>query len=164
MKEIKFLVNSMLGKLSRLLRIFSYDTVYANDLIVHFNLDPVPDDKLLEFGLKEERIIVTRDYILYKKAKDNGFYLEGEGVYNYLKQLKIKLNLDYNFDIKRARCSICNSELKKVDKKLIKELIESETFKYHNNFYQCPNSNCKKIYWKGTHIENIIEKLNNKKL
>jgi hypothetical protein len=135
MKEIKFLVNSMLGKLARLLRIFSYDTIYANDLIVYFNLDPVPDDKLLEFALKEDRII-----------------------------LKIKLNLDYNFDIKRARCSICNSELKKVDKKLIKDLIESETFKYHNNFYQCPNSNCKKIYWKGTHIENIIEKLKNKKI
>ncbi|TFG18791.1 MAG: twitching motility protein PilT, partial [Promethearchaeota archaeon] len=26
-------------------------------------------------------------------------------------------------------------------------------------FYQCTNSNCKKIYWKGTHIENIVNKL-----
>ncbi|MFX1408521.1 MAG: Mut7-C RNAse domain-containing protein, partial [Promethearchaeota archaeon] len=38
--EIKFLVDAMLGKLARFLRIFGYDTVYANDLEDIFHLSP----------------------------------------------------------------------------------------------------------------------------
>ncbi|MFX0008351.1 MAG: Mut7-C RNAse domain-containing protein, partial [Candidatus Hermodarchaeota archaeon] len=44
---MKFLTDSMFGKLTRFLRIFGYDTVYANDLTTFFNIDPVPDDYLI---------------------------------------------------------------------------------------------------------------------
>ena len=161
---MKFLVDAMLGKLARFLRMFGYDTVYANDLEEFFQLNPVPDEKLLEFAQKENRIIITKDYPLYTKVRDTCIYLEGEGIYNYLKQLKFNLKIDYNFNIKRARCSLCNFELVKVGKDLIQDLVEPETFKYHDNFYQCINSNCKKIYWKGTHIENIVDKLKKKNI
>ena len=40
---MKFLVDAMLGKLARFLRIFGYDTVYANDLIDYYDINPVPD-------------------------------------------------------------------------------------------------------------------------
>jgi len=157
---MKFLVDAMLGKLARFLRIFSYDTVYANDLEHYFQMNPIPDDKLLEFALKDDRIIITRDYPFYKRAKDNSIYLEGEGIYKYLNQLKIKLGLSYNFDMQQARCSVCNSELEKIkDKKLIREEVQSETYKHYDNFYRCLNPNCIKVFWKGTHIEDIITKL-----
>ena len=162
---MKFLVDAMMGKLVRFLRIFGYDTVYANDLEDLFQMNPVPDDKLLEFALKEDRIIITKDHPLHKKIRDKSIFLEGEGVYHYLKQLKNKLDLSYNFKMKRARCSICNFELTGVDnKKLIKDFVELETYNYHDDFYQCNNSNCKKIYWKGTHIKNIVDELKKKNL
>lgn len=157
---MKLLTDSMYGRLTRLLRIFGYDTIYANDLTEYFKLDPVPDEKLLEFALKEDRIIITRDALFHKKARHNSIYLEGEGVYNYLNQLKIKLSLSYNFDMQIARCSVCNSDLERVkDKHLIKEVVQAETYKHYDEFFKCKNPKCNKIFWKGTHIEDIISRL-----
>ena len=158
MKEIKLLTDSMYGRLTRLLRIFGYDTVYANDLEEFFNVSPVPDEKLAGYALENNRIIITRDYAFYKKYKERSIYLEGEGVYNFLNQLKNILNLEYNFNMQKARCSVCNSGLEKVtDKNKIINDVKPETFKYIEDFYQC--TKCKKVYWKGTHIEKIMERL-----
>lgn len=158
--EIKLLVDAMLGKLARFLRIFGYDTVYANDLEKIYHLTPVPDEKLKDYAKENNRIILTKDYEFYRKLKDKCIYLEGEGVYNYLKQLKFKLNLDYNFKMENARCSICNSPLKKViDKKFLSNEILSETYKNYDEFYQCIDSKCKKVFWKGSHIIDIIQRL-----
>lgn len=155
---MKFLVDAMFGRLARFLRIFGYDTVYADDLEDKFGISPVPDENLAEYALENNRIIITRDYSFYKKHRDRSIFLEGEGVYNYLNQLKNSLHLEYNFNMQKARCSICNSDLEVVkDKnKLINE-VKPETLKYIEDFYQC--TKCKKVYWKGTHIEKIMERL-----
>ncbi|MFX0081449.1 MAG: Mut7-C RNAse domain-containing protein [Candidatus Hodarchaeota archaeon] len=157
---MKFLVDSMLGKLARFLRIFGYDTLYANDLIDFFKRDPVPDEQLLVFAKETNRFVITKDYLFYKSFANNAIYLKGEGVYNYLNQLKKNLGLNFKFNIQHARCSICNSKMKKVEEiSDIKHLILQETFNQHNEFYQCLNSQCKKIYWKGSHIDDIEKRL-----
>ena len=161
--HMKFLVDSMCGRLARFLRIFGYDTVYANDLEEYFSISPVPDNKLLEYAIEDDRIIITRDFPFYKKAKERCVYLEGEGVYNYLKQLQLKLNLAYNFIMEQARCSVCNSHLDKViDKSSIRDDVQDETYKHYDDFHRCKNSNCRKVFWRGTHIEDIIKKLKEK--
>lgn len=162
MKEIKLLTDSMFGRLTRLLRIFGYDTVYANDLENYFQVSPVPDDLLLKYALEHDRIIITRDYPFFKKNMKKIIYMEGEGVYHYLFQLKKKLHLEYNFVLQNARCSICNSSLKKVkDKEEIINEVKPQTFKYYNEFYQCTDESCRKIYWEGTHIDKIRKQLKN---
>ena len=162
MKEIRFLTDSMFGRLTRLLRIFGYDTVYANDLENYFEVSPVPDDLLLKYALEHDRIIITRDYPFFKKNKKKIIYLEGEGVYHYLFQLKKKMHLEYNFVLQKARCSICNSSLEKVkDKKEIINEVKPQTFKYYNEFYQCTKCEKRKIYWEGAHIDKIMKQLKN---
>jgi uncharacterized protein with PIN domain len=156
---LKFLVDAMLGKLSRFLRIFGYDTVYANDLEDLFNEKPISDDKLLRYAQEHERIILTRDFPFHHKAP-NSIFLEGRGIYNYLKQLKEKLGLKYNFDIKNARCSACNSEIKKITSEEAKNYVEPKVLTHITEFYQCENPKCQKVFWKGTHIDDISKKLN----
>ncbi len=157
---MKFLVDSMLGKLTRFLRIFGFDTIYANDLIDYFEIDPVPDEKLKEYANKNKRIIITKDYPLYKDYKDKSIFLRGEGIYNYLHQLNKEIGLNFKFNIKNARCSICNSPLNRViSKSSIKDLVLKDTYNNYNEFYQCSNLQCKKIYWQGSHIEDIEERL-----
>ena len=152
---MKFLVDSMLGKLARLLRIFGYDTVYAEEVE-----KSAPDSRLLQYSIENDRIIITRDLTFHKKAKDYSIYLNGDDAYENLLLLGKKLNLNFDFSIKNARCSICNSKLKKVkDKKAIINFIESNTFNNYEDFYMCLNPECKKIYWKGSHIDKIIKKL-----
>lgn len=157
---MKFLADSMFGKLTRFLRIFGYDTIYANDLIDYFKLDPVPDEMLIDYANTNDRIIITKDNALYKSYKDKAIYLKGEGIYNYLHQLNKQLGISLNFELKSARCSICNSQLEKVaNKNLIKDSVLKETFNNYNEFYQCLNLQCRKIYWQGSHIEDIQYKI-----
>ena len=157
---MKFLADSMLGKLARFLRIFGFDTIYANDLIDHFKMDPVPDEKLIEYANKDDRIIITKDYPLYKNYKEKSVYLRGKGIYNYLHQLNKTFGLNFKFNITQARCSICNSYLNKVpSKNSIKDLVLKDTYNNYNEFYQCSNLQCKKVYWQGSHIEDIEDRL-----
>lgn len=157
---MKFLVDSMLGKLARFLRIFGFDTIYANDLIEYFKIDPVPDEMLIDYAKKNDRIIITKDYPLFKSYIENSVYLRGEGIYHYLNQLKNHFNLSFKFNIEQARCSICNSKLKRVANKItVKELVLKETYNHYNEFYHCSNPQCNKIYWEGSHIEDIENKL-----
>jgi len=114
---MKFLADAMLGKLARFLRIFGYDTIYASDLIDCYHANPVPDKKLNEYAVRSNRIVITKDLQFYKEIKENAILLEGEGVYNYLNQLKRKLNLNYDFNMEKTRCSVCNTMLKKVNNK-----------------------------------------------
>lgn len=163
---MKFLADAMLGRLARFLRIFGYDTLYANDLEKKYGITtPISDKKLLEHAIKDGRIIITRDNLFHKKAGDHSIYLTGEGIYNYLAQLKQKIDLNFNFDMKHARCSLCNSPLEKIqDKESIKHLVKESTYLYHDIFYKCQNSKCGKIFWKGTHIQTILDGLKKKGL
>ncbi len=162
MVMMKFLVDAMLGKLARFLRIFGYDTVYANDLIDYYNTNPVPDNNLKKYALSTNRTIITKDLPFYKDIMDNAILLEGEGIYSYLNQLKQKLKLQLIFNIKKARCSTCNSPLQEVvNKILIKNLVKHDTFLNYNEFFQCVNPVCRKVFWNGPHIADINRKIQN---
>ena len=156
--EMKFLTDSMFGKLTRLLRIFGHDTIYAEEI-----MRSAPDSELLKYALENDRIILTRDKLFSEIAKNNAIYLEKIDAYDNLLQLQRELNLELNFLVKNARCSACNSNLEKVeDKNSIREKIKKETFNSFQDFYMCLNLNCSKIYWRGSHIEKIISKLKKK--
>ncbi|MFX1419592.1 MAG: DUF5615 family PIN-like protein [Promethearchaeota archaeon] len=157
---MKFLVDSMLGKLVRFLRIFGYDTIYANDLVDYFKINPVPDEMLIDYARKNSRIIITKDLPLYNSFKENSIFLKGEGIYNYLHYLNEQFGLEFKFNFTQARCSLCNSKLGKVtDKSIIKDDVLKETYKHYDEFFQCSNLQCKKVYWQGSHIEDIEYKL-----
>ncbi|MFX0005015.1 MAG: DUF5615 family PIN-like protein, partial [Promethearchaeota archaeon] len=74
---MKFLVDSMLGKLTRFLRIFGYNAVYANELIDFFKKDPVPDELLIEYASNNDRIIITKDLPLFMRYKEKSILLNG---------------------------------------------------------------------------------------
>ena len=164
MKNLKIYLKweFFIRKVTRFLRIFGYDTVYANELIEFFHLDPVPDENLIEYAKRDGRVIITKDYGLYRHYAEKSIFLNGKGIYNYLKQLNKKLGLNFKFNPEHARCSICNSQLYRVENKnLIKNLVLQETFNNYSDFYQCSNPNCEKVFWRGSHIEDIEDKLRN---
>jgi uncharacterized protein with PIN domain len=157
---MKFLVDAMLGKLARFLRIFGYNTVYANDLIVVFKIDPVPDEKLIEYAKQNNRFIITKDRTLNKTYFKRSLFLHGEGIYNYFFQLKEELGLTFKFEGEKARCSLCNSNLFRIqDKSKIFNEILQESFNNYEEFYRCSNKQCNKIFWKGSHIDDIEKRL-----
>jgi len=142
----------MLGTLAKWLRIYGFDTSYANS--------EIDDDEILKISKKENRILVTRDKNLINRARR-------ENIKNIMitsteidKQIKTTLE-DYkiNTDKILSRCIICNSIVKEIKKEDVKEKVPKRIFEIKNKYLFCPK--CNKIYWKGSHYENMIEKIKN---
>ncbi|MEM2272866.1 MAG: Mut7-C RNAse domain-containing protein [Candidatus Bathyarchaeia archaeon] len=156
MSDIKFMVDGMLGKVARWLRMLGYDTKYAGDL---------HDDEILKIAVNERRIILTKDYQLFRKANTNGIkavFVEGRTHIEKMIDLSRQLNIRLEVSIEKSRCPKCNSPIKLVEKESIKDKVLSSTYKAYNEFWVC--TGCEQVYWKGSHWKKINESLNKVKM
>ena len=62
---MKFIADRMLGRLSRWLRLFGYDTL-------EIRKQENEDDVLLKLAAKEDRILISRDSLLIRRAIKKG--------------------------------------------------------------------------------------------
>jgi uncharacterized protein with PIN domain len=158
------LLDVMLGKLATYLRMCGYDAAYALDREARSasnasgeerSDDPrgiAADDRLLDLARSEDRLVVTRDGELARRA--DGLLLETTAVTDQLGELAAS-----GFDLELSepsRCSNCNGELV--------EVVEggSPTPEYapdpnEMQIWQCPN--CGQHFWKGSHWESVEETL-----
>jgi len=65
--------------------------------------------------------------------------------------------ISFDTDSILTRCSLCNSILKSIHKKEVQKKIPKKVYEYHHEYWICPT--CKKIYWKGSHYDEIIKKI-----
>lgn len=140
-------VDSMLGRLARWLRMLGLDTKYFNDL---------SDDEILNIASQEKRIILTRDYQFFRKANAHGvkaIFVEGRTHVERLANLSRLLGLNLEINIERSRCPKCNSNIRPVDKREIKDRIPESTYKTYDEFWVCVG--CGQVYWKGSHWRRI---------
>ena len=144
---MRFLLDGMLGKLARWLRMLGHDVVYS----VQFD-----DAELLELAKKEERVLLTKDFELYKRAisRDmDAYYVEGKTESERLAEVAKRYNLSFAVDMDKSHCPICNTKLNPTPKEQLKDELEKNTYKYYNEFWKCPN--CGQIYWQGAHWKQI---------
>lgn len=136
----KVVVDSMLGKLARYLRILGVDTLYS----------PEYDDKrMIEECAKGERVLITRDKVLHAKAVRLGcksVLIESESNVARMLALLAGLGLvELELRPERSRCPICNGTLVRSGRRGLAEGI-AET-------YIC--SSCSNTYWIGSHWRTI---------
>jgi hypothetical protein len=144
---MKFIVDGMLGKLSRWLRILGHNVKYSN------NLD---DAQLLTIAKKERRTLLTSDFELYRHATAKGmdaFYVEGETGEERLAALARKYGIDLAIDMTISRCPKCNTKVKPITKEEAAGKVEKSTFEHYDEFWKCPK--CGQIYWQGAHWTRI---------
>jgi uncharacterized protein len=145
--ESRFLLDGMLGKLARWLRILGYDTAYEPDL---------DDAELLRVAANESRILVTRDKDLHRTAIMKGLkshFLENVRLSDWLLSLQAKYNLSIELETVEPRCSLCNRLLVKSRKDAILKTVPTRVRERNTKFWHCPS--CRKTYWQGTHWENM---------
>ncbi|QIW23065.1 hypothetical protein EWF20_02085 [Sulfolobus sp. S-194] len=142
MQSQKFIVDAMLGKLARWLRILGYDTLYSNNY---------EDWKILKIAEETQRVIITRDRGLCIRARKKNLecflVYSSEDLIDILAKLSKKYKIDLNADPNFSRCTECNGVLEKID----------------DNKWKC--TKCGKEYWKGSHwrtIENTLIKARSK--
>jgi len=143
----KFTLTEDLGKLAKLLRMLGYDAAIYKSV----NLFTI-----IRIAKKERRIFVTRSQ---KKVKSNQKFsrilIKSENHLEQLREMKdyIRLNEEHIF----TRCIICNKLLFDISKNKIIDLIPEFIYQNHSNFKVCRK--CGKIFWKGTHYQNMKTEL-----
>jgi uncharacterized protein with PIN domain len=139
----------MLGKLTRWLRMMGHDALYLND---------AKDRDLVAKAIKENRILLTSDVALYRLATARGadsYLVKGRTEAERLAGLAIRFKLDLSVEAADSRCPVCGSALRRVPKEEVKERIPAATFNAFSEFWTCSNLECAKVYWQGSHWENI---------
>ena len=148
---MKFIADGMLGKLTRWLRILGHDVKYSNKL---------DDAALITTSKRERRVLLTRDFELYKQAIAKGidaFYVEGETGEEKLAEIAKRFNIDLNVDMATSRCPKCNSRVKPIAKDQVADKVGESTFAHYEEFWKCRK--CGQIYWQGAHWKGIRRKL-----
>jgi uncharacterized protein with PIN domain len=144
-----FILDGMHGNLARWLRISGYDVIYFRDK---------DDDELIREALASNRVLLTRDLSLEKRAKKASvitLLMEGEKVRDHLAQIKKVLSLEVNPD--ESRCPICNGELTKKTREEVRFKVQESSLNAFDDFRICKT--CDKVYWKGSHWEKISKVL-----
>lgn len=152
-QDYRFVLDQMLGRLAKWLRILGYDTLYFKN---------IEDSKLIEIASKEERILITRDTRLVKRraisrGEVTAVLIENEILEGQLKELFKKLKVKPTYDLLAPFCVECNAKIKKVPKESIRNKVPAYIFRTHQAFGKC--TKCHKYYWEGTHWDRIKEKL-----
>jgi len=151
MKDLKFVTDGMLGKLTRWLRMLGQDVVYTGSM---------DDKELIQKAKKEQRTLLTRDLELYQQAIGRGaeaFLVEGKTEAEKLANLAKRFRFKLEIDVKVSRCPKCNTRIKPVSKTDVINKIPKTTASYYSEFWECPG--CQQVYWRGAHWKKIEKTL-----
>ncbi|MDH4207259.1 MAG: Mut7-C RNAse domain-containing protein [Anaerolineae bacterium] len=144
--DLKFLVDAMLGRLAKWLRLLGYDTLYEAT---------ADDHDLVRLARAEGRLLLTRDRELARRKALNSLFIESDRPEEQLAQLLRDLRLDSQTFA--PRCARCNTLLEAMDRKEAKGRVPSYVFSRHEEFTFCPQ--CQRVYWPGTHWQRMRQRI-----
>ena len=153
--NVKFILDGMLGKLSRWLRMLGHDVKYTGAF---------DDDALIEIATTERRILLTRDVELYQRATRahaEVVLVDGTNEAERLGLLAMRFGLSLEFDPTISRCPKCNSGIGPAREEDVAWKIPPSTREFHHHFWECPQ--CGKVYWQGAHWVRIARTLDEAK-
>jgi uncharacterized protein with PIN domain len=152
----RFVADSHLGGLARLLRMLGYDTLYSN---------AYHDSEVRRIARDEDRAVLTRDRdLLICRDVVHGCFVHALRPEEQLREVVSRLRLEVDAR-PFTRCLDCNEPLSSVDKAAVAERIPPNAAKYYDRFASCPA--CGRIYWEGSHwkrMNGMLESLLNPKI
>lgn len=148
--DIRFMVDHMLIKLGKYLRILGYDAEWDKTVRTH---------ELIKRANVEGRVFLTRNSRLPDQypVPDRVITLSSIDPVEQLSEVVSQLKLDTKSFL-FSKCVRCNVVLDSVeDKKEIESLVHPNVYRRYEKFYRCPS--CRTVFWKGSHIRNTCKKL-----
>jgi hypothetical protein len=149
------MIDGMLGKLARWLRLIGNDAEYSTNL---------PDKELIRRASNGNMVLLTSDVNLYRMASSRGvvtYLVKGENEPERLARTVKRFNLQLEFNPSSSRCPKCGATITEVPKETVKNEVPPSTYETYERFWMCTNPNCGKVYWRGSHWKNIMEVLAN---
>lgn len=144
----RFIVDVNVGRLAALLRLTGFDTAYGNSL---------DDGDIAALAHGENRVVLTKDRALLKRNKIVfGRLVRAVQPKDQLTETLQFFGLAGPYNL-FSRCLRCNRKLQPVAKAAILHRLEPKTKRYFNTFKTC--SDCNRIYWRGSHCDAMVAKL-----
>jgi uncharacterized protein with PIN domain len=141
---MRFVVDCMLGKLAKWLKILGFDVIYLNR---------APDDELLRLARRDQRILLTRDHRLVESSGNiRSLLVTSEDWPSQLAQVLDTLKLRPAIR-PYSRCLACNVVLQSLPKRKARNLVAPFIYEHASSFAVCPS--CGRVFWPGTHYKDM---------
>jgi len=138
-----FVVDAMLGRLARWLRVLGYDTIY----------DPALSDRGQVELAAAERILLTRDRHLLRELRPRrAIEIRSDAPLEQLRQVVETLALEPPAEL-FTRCLVCNTPLVDVPPSAYATLVPPASRGLPGPVRQCPT--CERVYWPGSHARRM---------
>jgi uncharacterized protein with PIN domain len=144
LRDTRFVADTHLGSLARLLRMMGFDTLYDNGFA---------DDEIERIAAAQARIVLTRDRdLLKRKSITHGCYLHALRPQEQLREVCERLQL-----ARSARpftlCPGCNAALRSVAKAQVEHRLPPAVRELYDRFSVCEV--CARVYWQGERWKRI---------
>lgn len=147
-EELRFMVDVMLGRLARWLRVIGYDAAYR---------EGIDDGDLVRLAIDESRILLTRDRTLPTEWWiDNYLLIDSTRPMVQLRQVVNHYDLPWHERL-FSRCTVCNEPLNPLSYEQASERVPVKVLEHASRFAGCPG--CKRVYWEGSHVDRMRKRL-----
>lgn len=144
LREIRFVADTHLGRLTAYLRMLGFDTLYRTDCA---------DEELARISAADRRTLLTRDRgLLMRNIVTRGYFLRETDPARQIVEVLQRFDLIPSVAPFR-RCMHCNALLRPVARESVVDRLMPETQRYYDEFFLCPA--CDRIYWKGSHYRRM---------
>ena len=145
---IRFVADSHLGGLARLLRMAVFDTLYRNDY---------RDSEIADVARNDRRIVLTRDRDLLKqRGISHGCYVHALKPARQFGEIVARLDLARSFN-PFTLCLECNAPVRDMEKKHVVRQLPTSVQARHEHFTICDH--CGRVFWEGSHWQSMRELL-----
>lgn len=144
LRETRFIADTHLGGLARLLRMAGFDTLYDNGY---------RDERIAAIASAEERIVLTRDRgLLMRRTVTHGCYVHALKPAQQLREIFERLDLG-----RSARpfslCLHCNAPLHPAARNDVQHKVPQRVVEHYGRFSTCYS--CGRVFWEGSHWERM---------
>ena len=151
---MKFIADCMLGKLAKELRMLGYDTIYYRGEDAR---------QMIQLARQEGRVILTRNAkLIPKRPEDRIIRVMEDNPLLQLRELIQKRYISLNEENFFSRCLLCNVLLDEIPREEAEGKVPEFIFYQQKAFFRCPQ--CQRIYWPGSHQENMQKKVDELRL
>lgn len=136
----RLMVDAMLGKLARWLRLAGYDAAYWRE---------GTDETLMAVAREQGRLIVTKDHGLAGRRGVRALLIQADDLDAQIREARTALAGRGPIPQRFTRCAECNSPLVNLSHADAEALAPTYVWHTQSEFRRCVG--CGRVYWKGTH-------------
>jgi uncharacterized protein with PIN domain len=146
LRDTRFVVDSNLGGLARVLRMLGFDSLFRNDFA---------DAEIARISVSERRVLLTRDVDLLKRKEiTHGYYVRATEPLDQAAEIVRRFDLSDRLE-PFTRCLECNDRLETLGPEDVGGLVPAGAPREHEVFSRCPT--CRRVYWRGSHHRRMLD-------